>query len=77
MGQNVGIADRIVRIVLAVVFIVLAIKYSFWWYIPAAIALVTGVVGWCGLYSLFGWNTCPLEKSAKKAPAKKSAKKKK
>lgn len=76
MSQNIGIADRIVRIILAVVFIILALMYSFWWYIPAAIALFTGIIGWCGLYSVFGWNTCPIEKPAKKA-TKKSAKKKK
>jgi hypothetical protein len=76
MGQNVGMADRIVRIILAVVFIILALIHSIWWFIPAVIALVTGIVGWCGLYALFGWNTCPVE--AKPAPvAKKSAKKKK
>jgi hypothetical protein len=62
---NVGIADRIVRLVLAVVFIILALTYSTWWYIPAFIALVTGVLGWCGLYILFGWNTCPLKKPVK------------
>jgi len=86
MGQNVGMTDRIVRIILAVVFIILALvmpgRYSALWFIPAVIALVTGIIGWCGLYALFGWNTCTIEKPAKqvkatKAPAKKAAKKKK
>jgi len=72
MGQNVGMADRIVRIILAVVFIILALLYSPWWFIPAVIALVTGVVGWCGLYKVFGWNTSAVPK-----PVKKSAKKRK
>jgi len=78
MGQNVGMVDRIVRIVLAVIFIVLALVWSAWWFIPAIIALVTGIVGWCGLYTLFGWNTCTTgAKSTKQAPAKKAAKKRK
>ena len=81
MGQNVGMADRIVRIILAVVFIILALvapgKYSALWFIPAVIALVTGIVGWCPLYALFRWNTCTAEKPVKKAPVKKAAKKKK
>ncbi|MGV8141992.1 MAG: YgaP family membrane protein [Candidatus Woesearchaeota archaeon] len=79
MDQNVGMTDRILRIVLAVAFIILAVLYSPWWYIPAVIALVTGIVGWCGLYTLFGWNTCPLPAKNVKAkkPVKKSAKKKK
>lgn len=62
MGQNVGMTDRIVRIVLAVIFIILGLVYSAWWFIPAVLALVTGIIGWCGLYALFGWNTCTVEK---------------
>ena len=80
MGQNVGMTDRIIRIILAVVFIILALtipgKYSAFWFIPAVLALVTGIVGYSGLYSLFKWNTCSTAKPVK-APAKKSAKKKK
>ena len=77
MGQNVGMTDRIVRIILAVVFIILALLYSAWWFIPAVIALVTGIVGWCGLYKIFGWNTCSVEAKPVKASVKKTAKKRK
>lgn len=86
MEQNVGMTDRIIRIILGVVFVILALAgksaYSLLWFIPAVAAFVTGMVGWCGLYTLFGWNTCPIEaKPAKevkpsKAP-KKAAKKRK
>jgi len=76
MGQNEGMTDRIIRIVLAVVFIVLALVYSAWWFIPAVLALVTGIVGWCGLYKIFGWNT-GAKATPVKAPAKKPAKKRK
>jgi len=77
MDQNVGMTDRIIRIILAVVFIILALVYSYWWFIPAVLALVTGMVGWCGLYTLFGWSTNNTEaKSIKQAkPVKKVAKK--
>jgi hypothetical protein len=89
MNQNVGIADRLVRIVLAVVFIILALLLGQWlWFIPAIIALATGILGWCGLYSIFGWSTCPSHvppkeevkvaaKPAKSAKKKSSSKKKK
>ena len=80
MEQNVGMTDRIIRIILGVVFIILALIHSMWWFIPAVIALVTGMVGWCGLYTLMGWNTtCPVDaKTAKTTkPAKKTAKKRK
>jgi hypothetical protein len=76
MDQNVGMADRIIRIVLGVIFIVLALRYSYWWFIPAVIALVTGIVGWCGLYTLLKCNTCTVDAKPTKA-VKKTAKKKK
>ena len=75
MEQNVGMTDRIIRIILGVVFIILALVHSMWWFIPAVIALVTGMVGWCGLYQIFGWSTNTAEtkpvKSAKKITMKK------
>ena len=64
--KNVGNADRIIRIVvgLALFFgaystggaaaIVLAIA--------GVIALATGLIGWCGLYTLLGINTCKIDK---------------
>jgi len=77
MDQNVGMADRIIRIILGVIFVILALVYSFWWFIPAVIALVTGMVGWCGLYQVFKWNTNTVEKPVKTKKPVKSAKKKK
>lgn len=62
MKQNVGKTDKIIRIVLGVVFIVLGIMYSYYWFIPAVIALGTAFVGFCGLYGLLGINTCKLKK---------------
>jgi hypothetical protein len=80
MNQNVGMTDRIVRIILGVVFIILALachcRYSMLWFIPAVVALATGIVGWCGLYTLFGWNTNPVKGKLAK-PVKKLSKKKK
>jgi hypothetical protein len=70
--QNVGIADRIVRIILAVIFVILAIIHSAWWFIPAFLALLTGIIGWCGLYALVDINTCPVvHKSVRKAKKRK------
>ena len=31
------------------------------------VVLATGVFSFCGLYTVLGINTCPIEKSAKKA----------
>lgn len=67
MKSNVGGMDRAIRIILGIVLLVAA----YLWlsgalmiiaYIVGAIALITGLVGWCALYTVFGINTC-------KAPA--------
>ncbi len=73
MRANVGIADRIVRIVagvalaLVVLFSGLSMFASAVWFwiglVVAAILIVTAVVGFCPLYAVLGVSTC-------KAPAR-------
>lgn len=64
MKKNIGIADKIVRIVIAIVLIVLfftdiisgtlgIVALAF-----AGIMLATAFVNFCGLYVPFGINTC-------------------
>jgi hypothetical protein len=61
--KNVGLIDRVVRIVLGIVLIAvfaLNMVASPWSYLVALIgliALVTGAVGTCPLYSILGLNT--------------------
>lgn len=61
MKKNVGTVDKIIRGVLGVVFVVLAFTVSYWFLIGAAIAFGTALLGTCGLYSLFGINTCKVK----------------
>jgi len=64
MEKNVGKLDAIIRYAIGGVLIVLAIVLQVWWLlIPAAIAIATGALGRCGLYKLFGINTCGVKKS--------------
>jgi uncharacterized membrane protein len=65
MKKNVGNIDRMIRFVVAIVFIVIGFTVSYWWLIVAAIALATGILGTCGLYSVFNIST-----AAKKKPAR-------
>ncbi len=69
MKKNMGIADRVIRVILAIVVAVLiymgtlsgaaAIILG----IIAGIFLLTSLVGSCGLYTLVGVNTtCPAKK---------------
>ncbi len=63
MKKNMGSADSIIRIIVAVVVAVLIIKglitgtVAIVAGIAAGIFVVTGVVGFCPLYTLFGLST--------------------
>ncbi len=58
MKQNVGTFDRWIRIVLGVVMIVWGFTAGSWWGAIGLIPLITGIIGYCGLYSIFGISTC-------------------
>lgn len=68
MKKNMGNADRIIRILLAAVF-----GYFYFAGVITGIAgiilvilggvfILTSLVGFCPLYSLFGFNTCGMKK---------------
>lgn len=63
MMKNVGGIDKIVRIAAGVILILLAITgvFSPWGWI-GVLPLLTGLLGWCPAYSLFGIKTCPMSK---------------
>ena len=62
MTANVGGVDRILRIVAGLVLIALAATgvVGAWGYL-GVIVLATGVFRFCGAYTLFGINTCPMK----------------
>ena len=63
MKTNESWLDRIIRIVIGVVLIVVAylgvVTGTWQWvaYVIGAIALLTGIAGFCPLYTLFGFQT--------------------
>ena len=61
MKVNVGGADRILRIVVGLILILLALsgQIGAWGWI-GVVPLATGLLRTCPLYSVFGMNTCPL-----------------
>ncbi len=65
MKKNVGKRDASIRYSLGIILVVLAIllpgTWSWWLFLPAAIAFVTGYLGVCGLYKIFGINTCKIK----------------
>ena len=70
MNANVGSADKIVRLVIAVVAAVLAFVVGagsvggIVLLVVAVVMLGTAAVGFCPLYRLFGMSTCKVKTSA-------------
>ncbi|MBO9464898.1 hypothetical protein TRP8649_02166 [Pelagimonas phthalicica] len=62
-SKNVGGFDKIARIVIGALLIVGALMGYGWWMWIGVVPLVTGLLGSCPLYSIFGLSTCPLKKS--------------
>ena len=79
MDINVGKLDKILRLILIVMFAIFGIVYSKWFFVPAIILAFTVVTGWCGLYTLLKINTCTDEEhqTLKSKNTKKFSKKKK
>ncbi|MBU2761433.1 YgaP family membrane protein [Acidithiobacillus sulfurivorans] len=61
---NEGMADRLIRIIVGIIVIALVFvgPKTLWGWL-GLVPLITGLVGWCPAYSLFGIRTCPLRKS--------------
>lgn len=65
MNTNVGMADRIVRILVGMVLLSLFFFLegnARYWGLVGFLPLATGVFRYCPAYSLFGVNTCSTGK---------------
>ncbi len=65
MKANEGIADRVIRI--AAGFLILSLFFlvegnARWLALIGFVPLLTGLLGYCPVYTLFGISTCPLER---------------
>lgn len=62
MKSNVGGADRILRIVvgLALITLTLAGTIGLWGWI-GVVPLATAAFGFCPLYTVLGFSTCPVK----------------
>lgn len=60
---NEGTIDRVLRIIVGIGILSLTIlgPRSLWGLV-GLVPLLTGIVGYCPLYSLLGISTCPLKK---------------
>ena len=64
MSSNVGGFDRIARIVLGLVLIGLTLGgvIGAWGWV-GLVPLATATLGYCPLYSVLGFSTCPMKKT--------------
>ncbi len=58
MKCKVGGADRIFRIILGVIIILVGIYFKSWWGVIGVIPIVTGYFRVCPAYLPFGISTC-------------------
>jgi len=63
MKINEGTIDRTLRVIAGLVLIALAATgtVGMWGWI-GILPLVTGVIGFCPAYTIFGVSTCPMKK---------------
>ncbi len=57
MTCNVGRTDRTIRIVLGIIILAGGYFYQSWWGLIGLVPLITGAIGWCGLYTIFHIST--------------------
>ncbi len=62
MKQNVGGIDKILRIIVGIALVAATVLgyLPVWGYI-GVVPLVTGLIGFCPLYPLFGLSTCKTQ----------------
>ena len=64
MKTNVGGLDRVLRIVVGLVFlsaVVMVEGNTRWFGLIGLLPLFTGIFAYCPAYVLFGFSSCPLE----------------
>lgn len=69
MKNNVGNTDRFIRVILGLVIIAAGVFYQSYWAIIGTIPVVTGLIGWCPAYRLFGISTCEVQSKTEQKKA--------
>jgi hypothetical protein len=64
LHRNEATWDRVLRIALGIVLLSLTVVGPQTpWGLIGVVPLLTGLVGSCPIYSLFGWGTCSLRRT--------------
>jgi len=68
MNKNMGNLDKLIRVLLAMVFVILYLKGNVTGTLGLALVaiavlfILTSLVSFCPLYTIFGINTCSIKK---------------
>lgn len=68
MKTNIGVTDRVIRFIVAGIILVLYFSgivsgtLGIVLLVIAGALVITGIIGFCGLYTLLGFNTCSTDK---------------
>jgi len=68
MKKNMGIADKVIRILIAIIiallfyFKVVTGTFGIVLLVFAGIFVLTSFISFCPLYTIFGFSTCPMKK---------------
>ena len=67
MKKNMGNTDRLIRIAISAVLLIVSLlellptTLNALALIVSAMLILTSFTSFCGLYALFGWNTCKMK----------------
>lgn len=64
MKKNLGQVDRIARLFVGSVILIVAAQFGSWWGLLGLALIATGAIGYCGLYRIFGFSSCEAKVSA-------------
>lgn len=66
MTKNIGLLDRIVRVVVGLLVVYWAVQNGSWLGLIGVVLLATATIEFCPLYTVFGIKTCPAKMPAQK-----------
>jgi len=67
MKKNMGNTDRLIRIAISAVLLIVSLlgllpsALNAFALVVSAMLILTSFTSFCGLYALFGWNTCKIK----------------
>ena len=61
MKCNVGKGDKVFRIILGLVILVIGFYFKSWWGLVGIVPIATSLLGWCPAYLPCGISTCKVE----------------